>query len=149
MLNLPCRLGLEQPPIVRVGGDVGSQGGGEGLTKQHVAILGALALVDPDLTGFDINFGNSDVAEFTYPHRREEQEPEHQGVLNFLSTIHDLIEPAELVSGQDTGSFATLLLGSQVTEPSAPSCLYTASPSYSEPLLLDQSGDLGDELSLG
>ena len=101
---------------MRVGGDMRSQGGGEGLAKEHVAVLRAFALVDPDLAGFEINFGDSDVAEFTDSHRREEQEPQHQSVLHVLGTIHDLIEPPELVGGQDTGQPTPLLLGSEVTD---------------------------------
>ena len=103
VLELAVPLGLEEPPVVGVSSDVGSQGGGEGLAEEDVTVLAAFALVDPDLAGFDINFGNSDVAEFTDPDRREEQEPEHQGVLDVLGTIDDLIEPAELLGGQDTG----------------------------------------------
>jgi hypothetical protein len=97
--ELAMPLGLEEPAVMRVGSDVRSQGSGEGLAKEHVPVFRAFALVDPDLAGFDINFGDSDVAEFTYPHRRVEEQPEHQGVLNVLGTIHDLIEPAEFVGG--------------------------------------------------
>ena len=99
---------------MRVGSDVRSQGGGEGLAEQHVPVFRAFALVDPDLAGFEINFGNSDVAEFTDSHRREEQEPQHKSVLDILGTIDDLIEPPELVGGQDTGQPTPLLLGSEV-----------------------------------
>src|SRR5271166_2767364 len=96
-------LGLEEPAVMRVGCDVCSQSRSEGLAKEHVPVFRAFALVDPDLTGFDINFGDSDVAEFTYPHRREEQEPQHKSVLDILGTVYDLIKPPELLSGQDTG----------------------------------------------
>ena len=73
--NLPCRLGLEDPSIVRVGCDVGSQRRGEALAEQDVAILAALAQVDPDLAGFEVNIGDSEVAEFADPHRRVEEQP--------------------------------------------------------------------------
>ena len=58
--ELAMPLGLEEPAVVRVGGDVRSQGRGEGLAEEDVAILGALALVDPDLAGFEINVGDSE-----------------------------------------------------------------------------------------
>ena len=94
-----------------------------------------------------INIGDSDVAEFTDPHSREEQEPQHQGVLHDLGMVHDLIEPPELLSGQDTRQTTPLLLGSQVTDLPHPFG-YVPPPFVIQPLLLDQSGDLGDELSL-
>src|SRR5208337_2718869 len=129
---------------MRVGSDVRSQGGGEGLPKEHVPVFRAFALVDPDLAGFDINFGDSDVAEFTYPHRREEQEPEHQSMLNVLGTVYDLIEPPELVGGQHTWQPTPLLLGSQVTDLAHLLC-NVPPVLIVQTLLLDQSGDLGDE----
>src|SRR5271157_525412 len=101
---------------MRMGSDVRSQGGCEGLAKEHVPVFTALALVYPDLAGFDINFGDSDVAEFTDSHCCEEQEPEHQSMLNVLGTVYDLIEAAELVSGQHTGQPPPFLLGSEVTD---------------------------------
>src|SRR5271157_4266994 len=152
LLDTACRelavsLGLEEPAVLRVGTDVRPQGCGEGLAEQHVPVFRAFALVDPDLAGFDINFGNSDVAEFTDPHRCEEQEPQHKGVLHILGTVHDLIEPPELLSGQHTGQPTPLLLGSQVTDLALLLCdippvliIHT--------LLSDQAGDPGDELSL-
>ena len=56
--ELAMPLGLEEPSVVRVGSDVRSQGGGEALAEQDVAILAAFALVDPDLAGFEVNIGD-------------------------------------------------------------------------------------------
>src|SRR5271166_6984193 len=131
---------------MRVGCYVGSQGGGEGLAKEHVPVFRAFALVDPDLAGSDINFGDSDVAEFTDSHRRVEEQPEHQGVLDILGTVYDLIEPPELLGGQNTGQTTPLLLGSEVTD--LADLLCDVPPGIVvQPFLLDQSGDLGDETS--
>ena len=41
--ELPATAGLEQPAVLGVGGDVGSQGGGERLAEQDVPILAALS----------------------------------------------------------------------------------------------------------
>src|SRR5208337_1150898 len=140
-------LGLEEPAVIRVGCYVGSQGGGERLAEQHVTIFTALALVHPDLAGFDINFGDSDVAEFTDSHCCEEQEPEHQGVLDILGTIDDLIEPPELLGGQNTGQTTPLLLGSEVAD--LTHLLYDIPPVLIiQTHLSDQASDPGDEFSL-
>ena len=140
-------LGLEEPAVMRVGSDMRSQGGGEGLAKEHVPVFRAFALVDPDLAGFDINFGDSDVAEFTYPHRREEQEPEHQSVLDILGTVYDLIEPPELLGGQHTWQTTPLLLGFEFTD--LADLLCNVPPGIIvQTLLSDQVGDPGDEFSL-
>ena len=72
VLNLPCLWVWKSQRLLRVGGDVRPQGGGEGLAEEDVAVLAALALVHPDLAGFEINFGDSEVAEFTDPHRETE-----------------------------------------------------------------------------
>ena len=56
--ELAMPLSLEEPSVVRVGCDVGSQGRGEALAEEDVAVLRALALVDSDLAGFEINIGD-------------------------------------------------------------------------------------------
>src|SRR5208283_3532172 len=109
--------GLEEPAVMRVGSHMRSQGGRKALAEEDVPVFRALALVDPDLAGFEINFGDSDVAEFTYFHRREEQEPQHKSVLDILGMVHDLIEPPELLGGQHTWQTTPLLLGFEFTEP--------------------------------
>src|SRR5271165_1653106 len=132
---------------MRVGSDVRSQGGGEGLAEQYVPVFRALALVHPDLAGFDINFGDSDVAEFTYPHRREEQEPQHKSVLDILGTVHDLIEPPELLSGQDTWQTTPLLLGFEFTD--LADLLSNVPPGIIvQPFLPHDPGYLGDDSRL-
>ncbi len=68
--------------------------------RYRVAVVGSFkvgkssfvnALCGQRVTGFDINFGDSDVAEFTNSHGGVEEQPEHQGVLHVLGTIDDLI----------------------------------------------------------
>ena len=54
--------GLEQVAVLRVGGDVGAEGGGEALAEQDVAVLAALALVDEDLAVLKIDVGDLDGA---------------------------------------------------------------------------------------
>src|SRR5271157_1174199 len=128
---------------MRMGSDVRSQGGCEGLAKEHVPVFRAFALVDPDLAGFDINFGDSDVAEFTDSHCCEEQEPEHQSMLNVLGTVYDLIEPPELLGGQHTWQTTPLLLGSEVADLAHLLC--NVPPGIVvEPFLSHYPGYLGD-----
>ena len=70
-------LSLEDPAIVRMGCDVGSQRRGEAFPEQHVSVFATLTLVHPDLAGFEINIGDSEVAQFADPHGREEEQPQH------------------------------------------------------------------------
>jgi hypothetical protein len=92
-----------------------SQGGGEPFAEQHEAVFAPFAQVHTDLAWFVIYIGDSEVVEFTDSHGGVEEQPDHQGVLNVLGTIHDLKEPPELVGGQDTGQLTPLLGRSKVT----------------------------------
>ena len=100
--NLPC-LGSERASGYAGGQRYAFSAPWRRTCRTARTCLSSLCLVDPDLAGFDINFGDSDVAEFTDSHRRVEEQPEHQGVLDILGTIDDLIEPPELLGGQNTG----------------------------------------------
>jgi hypothetical protein len=60
--ELAVPLCLEDPPIVRMSAHMRPKGSGEAFPKEDVAILRALAQVHPDLAGFDINIGDSEVA---------------------------------------------------------------------------------------
>ncbi len=80
LLDTTCRelavsLSLEDPTVMRVSCDVRSQRRGEAFAEQDVAILRAFSQIDPDLAGFKINIGDSEVAEFRDSDSRVEQEP--------------------------------------------------------------------------
>ena len=108
----------------------------------------ALALVDPDLAGFEVNVGDPMLQSSLTLTAVKNKQPQHQGVLDILGSIDDLIEPAELLGGQDTGQPTPLLLGSKFAD--LPHPLGDVPPALIvQPLLPDQAGDLGDELSLG
>jgi len=90
---------LEEPAVVRVGRDMGSQGRGEGLAEENVAVLAAFALIDKDFAVLQVDFGHFNPAQLAHPDPGIEDQPEHEGMLNIFGSIHDLIEPAKLISG--------------------------------------------------
>jgi hypothetical protein len=97
--ELAVSLRLEEPAVLGVGGDVRSQRSGEGLAEKDEAVLAAFAEIDADLARFEIHVSDKHVAEFADPDARVEEQPQHQGVLHVLGTIHNLIEAAELLTG--------------------------------------------------
>ena len=142
LLDTACRelavsLSLEDPAVIRVGGDVRPKGSGEAFPEEDVSILASFSQIHSDLAGFEINIGDSEVAEFTHPHSREEEQPQHQSVLDILGTVHDLIKAAELVGGQNTRKTTTFLRRSKLADLPHPLC--DVSPALIiEPLLPDQ-----------
>ncbi len=73
----PTALRLEQVEL-RMGGQVGAQDQGERLWEQQVAVLVALALVNEDLAGREIDVRDPDVdEEFPDANGSEQQQLEH------------------------------------------------------------------------
>jgi len=144
---LPIPLGLEQPAIPWMGGNVGAEGRGEGLAEQNKPVLAALPLVDPDLAVLQVHVGDFDVAEFRHPDGGVEHQPQHQGVLHIVGLIHHAVESPEAVGGQNARQLLCSLRRLQVALlPDPPRNL---SPVVvGQALAPDEAGNLGDDLGL-
>lgn len=112
--------GLEEPSVVGMGGNVGSQGSGEAFPEEDVAVLAALSLLDPDLAGFEVHSPNLDPAQFAHPDPGVEEQPEHQAVLDVVRPAHHLVEPPEIVLIEYLGQPMPLLCRLQGALPPRP-----------------------------
>lgn len=105
---------LKQPAITRMSGNVSPQSRGKGFSKENVAVLVALALVNPDLAAFQINVGHLDAAQLIDPHCREEEKSQEKSVLYILGVIDEFVEPLKIVGVQDTRKSPTFLRRSKL-----------------------------------
>ena len=106
LLNTPsCVLrvasSLEQPAIVGMSGDMGSQGRGEGFAEENVTVLVPLPAIDPNLVILKVDVADLDAAQFTDSHGSLEQQPQHQGVLHVIGPVYEFVEAAEVIGVQD------------------------------------------------
>lgn len=69
----------------------------EGLRKQNGAILAPLALADEDLAGGEVEIGHFDLDQFANPHGREEQQFEHDFMINAATIAYGPEEASEFL----------------------------------------------------
>ena len=98
--------------------EVSAESQGEGLPEEDGPIFSALPLIDTNTTRLKVNVCDLGVAEFRCPHAREEEQAEHQRVLDIVAPIQDLKESSEVFACKDLGESSPLLGGSQVAFPS-------------------------------
>ena len=96
-------LRLEQMHLLRVGRKVCPEDQAEGLWKQNVAVLAPFALVDEDLALGEIKVGHLNVHQLTDPNRCEEQQLEHDFMLDAAFLAHGLEEASEFLGRQQVG----------------------------------------------
>ena len=119
----------------------------EGLAEQDVAIFSTFALLDPDLVILQVDLDHLDAAKFADSNACEEQQSQHQGVLNIVRLIDDLVEATELVGIQNTREAAALLGWLEVAN--LADMLRDVSPAVVvQADLANHSGHLGDQSSL-
>ncbi len=102
--------GLQEPAILGMGCDMGSQGSGEGLGEQDIAMLAALALVDENLAVLQVNLGNLNPAQLRNLDPGVEHQPQHDCVLNVFGPIHNLVEMPEFIGSQNAGELRGLFV---------------------------------------
>ena len=138
-------LGLEQVAVLRVGLEVAAEHQAEALGEQDVAVLAALALVDEDLALLSVHVLDADADQLADAHGREEEQLEHDLVLEVATLLDDPEEALEVGLGQELGKLALLLGLAQAELP--PRLLADVEEvGVAEPLLAGDADDLGDDV---
>jgi len=87
---------FEKELVFGVGLEVTRQDQSETGWKQNVAILRSFALIDENLAVAQIHVADLDVHKLAHPDRREEQQPEHDLVLNIAAVLNRTKESLQI-----------------------------------------------------
>src|SRR3954454_22162616 len=138
-------LGLEQVAVLRVGLEMAPEHQAKALGEEDVAILAPLALVDEDLTLLRVHVLDADADQFADAHGGEEEQLEHDLVLEIAALLDDAEEALEVGLRQQLGQLAFRLGLAQAELP--PRLLADVDEvGVAESLLAGDADDLGDDV---